>query len=129
MALLVFDILHLDGVWLLRTPLEKRRATLKKTLRPGDEVVVVPAIAGEGRALHDAVSAQGIAGVLARRRTSPYLPGVRSKLWRSIVAAEPGAAPAPQTAEPGDDATGGGTAPVLALFRRLPFDEDPEPGG
>ena len=89
-ALLVFDILHLDGVWLLRTPLEKRRATLKKALRPGDEVVVVPAIAGEGRALHDAVSAQGIAGVLARRRTSPYLPGVRSKLWRSIVASEPG---------------------------------------
>ena len=86
-ALLVFDILHLDGVWLLRTPLEKRRATLRKALRPGDEVVVVPAIAGEGRALHDAVSAQGIAGVLARRRTSPYLPGVRSKLWRSIVAA------------------------------------------
>ena len=29
-ALLVFDILHLDGVWLLRTPLEKRRATLQK---------------------------------------------------------------------------------------------------
>ena len=71
----MFDILHLDGVWLLRTPLEKRRATLKRVLRPGDEVVVVPAIAGEGRALHDAVSAQGIAGVLARRRTSPYLPG------------------------------------------------------
>jgi len=127
-ALLVFDILHLDGVWLLRTPLEKRRATLKRALRPGDEVVVVPAIAGEGRALHDAVSAQGIAGVLARRRTSPYLPGVRSKLWRSIVATEPGAAPAapsPEASEPTVD--GGGTAPVLALFRRLPFDDEPTP--
>ena len=129
-ALLVFDILHLDGVWLLRTPLEKRRATLRKVLRPGDEVVVVPAIAGEGRALHDAVSAQGIAGVLARRRTSPYLPGVRSRLWRSIVAAEPGSAPAApssETSEGGID--GGGTAPVLALFRRLPFDEDAESHG
>jgi bifunctional non-homologous end joining protein LigD len=125
-ALLVFDILHLDGVWLLRTPLEKRRATLKRALRPGDEVVVVPAIAGEGRALHDAVSAQGIAGVLARRRTSPYLPGVRSRLWRSIAAAEPGSAPAVQASEPSDLAIdGGGTAPVLALFRRLPFDEEP----
>ncbi|HEX5828934.1 MAG TPA: hypothetical protein VFY23_15525 [Candidatus Limnocylindrales bacterium] len=124
-ALLVFDILHLDGVWLLRTPLEKRRAALKRVLRPGDEVVVVPAIAGEGRALHAAVSAQGIAGVLARRRTSPYLPGVRSRLWRSIPASAPGAEAA--TAQ-GEGATsedgGGGTAPVLALFRRLPFEEE-----
>ena len=130
-ALLVFDILHLDGVWLLRTPLEKRRATLRKSLRPGDEVVVVPAIAGEGRALHDAVSAQGIAGVLARRRTSPYLPGVRSRLWRSIVASEPGAPGAPDAVPESapEDTAGGGTAPVLALFRRLPFDEDPDAEG
>jgi len=122
-ALLVFDVLHLDGVWLLRTPLEKRRATLRRILRPGDEVVVVPAIAGEGRALHEAVSAQGIAGVLARRRTSPYLPGVRSRLWRSIVATPAGAEPSPAAEDP-TDAGAGGTGPVLALFRRLPFDED-----
>jgi bifunctional non-homologous end joining protein LigD len=133
-ALLVFDILHLDGVWLLRTPLEKRRATLRKALRPGDEVLVVPAIAGEGRALHDAVSAQGIAGVLARRRTSPYLPGVRSRLWWSIAASEPGstAAPTPSSEGAADGTTDevrSGTAPVLALFRRLPFDDDqPEDG-
>jgi bifunctional non-homologous end joining protein LigD len=126
-ALLVFDILHLDGVWLLRTPLEKRRVQLKRVLRPGDEVVVVPAITGEGRALHDAVSAQGIAGVLARRRTSPYLPGVRSTLWRAIPAAAPGTAGAEaDDARAGDAGETGGTAPVLALFRRLPFDEEPE---
>ena len=96
-----------------RTPLEKRRAALRRVLRPGDEVVVVPAIAGEGRALHDAVSAQGIAGVLARRRTSPYLPGVRSKLWRSIVAGRAGRGagrPAPDAAPDGAP-DGGGTAP------------------
>jgi hypothetical protein len=95
---------------------------------------MVPAIAGEGRALYDAVVAQGIAGVLARRRTSPYLPGVRSALWRSIVAVAPGngdpaRSPADQPAgEPADHSTGeaaSGTAPVLALFRRLPFDDDP----
>jgi len=126
-ALLVFDVLHLDGVWLLRTPLEKRRAQLRRVLRPGDEVVVVPAIAGEGRALHDAVSAQGIAGILARRRTSPYLPGVRSRLWRSIAAAMPGDEPVVEPAPRDQAGAAGGTAPVLALFRRLPFDEDPGP--
>ncbi|MCJ7710418.1 MAG: hypothetical protein MUQ32_06245 [Chloroflexi bacterium] len=129
-AVLVFDLLHLDGRWLLNQPLEKRRDLLRRMLRPGDEVVMVPAIAGEGRALYGAVAAQGIAGILARRRTSPYLPGVRSALWRSIAVAAPGDAPGdgdlaqPSAEHPaGEDASG--TAPVLALFRRLPFDEDP----
>ncbi len=144
-AFLVFDLLHLDGRWLLGQALDKRRAALHRVLRPGDEVVVVPAITGEGRALHAAVSAQGIAGVLARRRTSPYLPGVRSTLWRSILATPPGESSAPEKAgAPGEGATGDepagdpaaasatGTAPVLAMFRRLPFPDEPSedgPGG
>ena len=124
-ALLVFDLLHLDGIWLLGRPLEKRQDALRKVLRPGDEVVMVPSIPGEGLALHEAVTAQGIAGVLARRRTSPYLPGVRSRLWQSITAGprDPGAVP-PES----DDATAASsTGPVLALFRRLPLGMD-EPG-
>jgi ATP-dependent DNA ligase len=131
-ALLVFDLLHVDGRWLLSMPLEKRRDQLRRVLRPGDEVVMVPAIAGDGRALYEAVVAQGIAGVLARRRTSPYLPGVRSALWRSILAVAPAAAPGDAAAEvdaaAGDDAgtPRTGTSPVLALFRRLPFAEDPD---
>ncbi len=128
-ALLVFDLLHLDGRWLLGQPLDRRRAALRRVLRPGDEVVVVPAIAAEGRALHAAVSAQGIAGVLARRRASPYLPGVRSRLWRSIPATPPGAARAEPSEETGDEPAGpvDGTAPVLAMFRRLPFADEDEP--
>lgn len=139
-ALLVFDLLHLDGRWLLGQALDKRRAALRKVLRPGDEVVVVPAITGEGRALHAAVSAQGIAGVLARRRSSPYLPGVHSRLWRSILASPPGESSAPDedgvTGEQAADGPGSepgasaatGTAPVLAMFRRLPFPEEPSEG-
>jgi bifunctional non-homologous end joining protein LigD len=123
-AFLVFDLLHLDGRWLLNQPLDKRRALLRQVLRPGDEVVVVPAIAGEGRALFDAVAAQGIAGVLARRRSSPYLPGVHSVLWQSIVAG-PKVEPPPAAAEAAVEPEAAATAPVLALFRRLPFDEEP----
>ena len=112
-AFLAFDLLHLDGRSLLTTPLVKRRETLRRVLRPGDEVVAVPAIATEGRALYAAVTAQGIAGMLARRRTSPYLPGVRSRLWRSIAAGPapepvPGADPADQPPMP--------TAPFLSAF-------------
>jgi bifunctional non-homologous end joining protein LigD len=121
-ALLVFDVLYVDGVWLLAKPLEKRRDALRKVLRPGDEMVIVPSIPGEGLALHEAVTTQGIAGVLARRRTSPYLPGVRSRLWQSITAGPhgEGSPPQPDGLEPATTSTG----PVLALFRRLPLGVD-----
>jgi hypothetical protein len=79
----------------------------------------VPAIATEGIALFEAAVAQGIAGILARQRSGPYLPGVRSRLWRFVAATPvPGA-----TAEVGD-APGPAAAPVLALISRLPLDED-----
>jgi len=122
-AYLAFDLLHLDGRSLLGVPLAKRRELLRRVLRPGDEVVAVPAISDEGRALFDAVAAQGIAGVMARQRTSPYLPGVRSRLWRFIAAGPPGGAVAGSAA---DDPPAPASAPVLALIRRLPLLEEDE---
>ena len=120
-AFLAFDLLHLDGRSLLSQPLVRRREALRRVLRPGDEVVAVPAIATEGIALFEAAMAQGIAGVLARQRSSPYLAGIRSRLWR-YMAATPGAK---ATAEIASDAeTGPGAtaaAPVLALISRLPL--------
>ena len=128
-AFLVSDLLHLDGRSLLGQPLERRRDQLRRVLRPGDEVLTVPAIPGEGRALFDAVTAQGLAGVLARHRSSPYLPGVRSRLWRFIPALEAtalGAVSAPDGSNPEGLAAGGRTAsaPVLAVIRRLPLGLD-----
>lgn len=126
-AYLAFDLLHLDGRSLLSLPLIRRRDMLRRVLRPGDEVVAVPAIAGEGRALFDAVAAQGIAGVMARQRTSPYLSGVRSRLWR-FVPASPRATKAQVRAEAASGvvegaAVGPANGPVIALIRRLPLPE------
>jgi bifunctional non-homologous end joining protein LigD len=124
-AFLAFDLLHLDGRSLLSAPLDRRREALRRVLRPGDEVVAVPAIAGEGRALYDAAATQGIAGIMARQRSSPYLPGVRSRLWRYTAVGSGAAAADRPTGEvdPAEPATS--TAPVVALIRRLPllFDE------
>ena len=124
-AFLAFDLLHLDGRSLLSQPLVRRREALRRVLRPGDEVVAVPAIATEGIALFEAAVAQGIAGILARQRASPYLPGVRSRLWR-FVAARPGveAAGSGMEDEMGSEAPSAAAAPVLALISRLPLDED-----
>ncbi|HET9435723.1 MAG TPA: hypothetical protein VFO50_02610 [Candidatus Limnocylindrales bacterium] len=145
-AFLAFDLLDLDGRPLLALPLERRREHLRRVLHPGDEVLAVPAIPGEGRALFEAVAAQGLAGILARQRSSPYLPGVRSRLWRFVAVAGGGsssgaasrggdrrAGPAGPGGSPAgeglDDALlGTGSAPVLALIRRLPLGlDDPVP--
>lgn len=129
-AFLAFDLIHLDGRPLLNKPLERRREDLRRVLRPGDEVLAVPAIVGEGRALFEAVAAQGLAGILARQRRSPYLPGVRSRLWRFIptgagVAGQIRAIEVDVLGDPGTGSAGDvGSAPVLALIRRLPLGLD-----
>jgi hypothetical protein len=55
---------------------------------------------------------------------------VRSSLWRSIAAVKGEPAPsgdAPSETEAETETAGSGTAPVLALFRRLPLlDDDPD---
>ena len=121
-AFLAFDLLHLDGRSLINQPLVRRREALRRVLRPGDEVVAVPAIATEGRALFDAIVAQGLAGMMARQRLGPYLPGVRSRLWRYIPA-DVDTVPADDLAEAPEETTSA-TAPVLAMLSRLPLEDE-----
>ena len=104
-SLLAFDLLHHDGTWLIgQTPRDPAHAApqggrRRRRRRRGAH--------GRGRG-HGALRGGLSPGDLGRARaarTSPYLPGVRSRLWRSIaarssdagadgVAPEPEAAPA-----------------------------------
>jgi len=136
LSYLAFDLLYLDGRSLLNVALDRRRQVLRQVLRPGDEAVAVPAINDEGRALFEAVSAQGLYGVRARQRASPYLPGVRSRLWRSVAIDGGQLAPSPNpSGSIGGMAAGQASdesieAPrserVLALIRRLPLEFEDE---
>lgn len=116
---LAFDLLYLDGRPLLAESLERRRALLGATIVPGTDVVALPSIVGEGLALYDAAVAQGIAGVMCRERRSPYLPGIRSRLWQFVSVATSASQAIPLPEAPAEEPT----APVLALIRRLPLDE------
>jgi bifunctional non-homologous end joining protein LigD len=136
LAYLAFDLLDLDGRPQLSLALSRRRELLRKVLRPGDELVAVPAIVEEGRALFAAVAAQGLAGIRARQASSPYLPGTRSRLWRSIAVApaKPGKGAARESdaagAAKGDRSEmlpAPSQAPVLALIARLPLGLEDEP--
>jgi ATP-dependent DNA ligase len=134
-AFLAFDALYQDGRPLLGQPLERRRAALRRILRPGEAAIAIPSIVGEGVALSAAVEEAGIAGVLARVRRGPYLPGIRSRLWRWVprgTSPEESPSTASGTADAGLEgdaqstdmsATMSTVPPVLALIRRLPIDD------
>jgi ATP-dependent DNA ligase len=118
-AVLAFDLLHLDGVWLVAWPLEKRLAALDRLLDPARSsgVVALPWVPGDGMSVHAAAGAGGLAGMLARRLSSPYLPGVRSRLWRFVPAGV-----APEAAAVSEREPAAPVAPLLAVIRRLPLD-------
>jgi bifunctional non-homologous end joining protein LigD len=134
LSYLAFDLLHLDGKSLLGLTLDKRRALLRQVLRPGDEVVAVPGIVTEGRALFEAVSGQGLFGVRARQRASPYLPGIRSRLWRSIEVDGGAASPVgggrltqvDALSVEADGERGERHERMLSLIRRLPLEFEDE---
>ena len=78
----VFDVLRHAGRSLLNKPCGRRRAVLDE-LGLTEQGVVVPDsfrdVAGE--LVLAAVARQGLEGVVAKRLTSPYQPGRRSRAW------------------------------------------------
>lgn len=82
---IVFDLLYLDGVDLTSRPLDERRALLQETIVPTDRISLSPVTEGDGVALGEAVAEQGLAGIVAKRRTSTYQPGATSREWLSVT--------------------------------------------
>jgi bifunctional non-homologous end joining protein LigD len=83
-AYVVFDLLRLDGHDLTPLPWHERRRLLEQIaddLPPGVEVARVY---DDGKELLGAVGAQGLEGVVAKRRDAPYLPGERSRRWIKV---------------------------------------------
>ena len=76
--LLVQDLLHLEGRPLTGRPYDERRAALEELALHGPHWQVPPVFPGAGQAVAETVRAQRLPGVLARRRESPYVAGVRS---------------------------------------------------
>jgi bifunctional non-homologous end joining protein LigD len=81
---LVFDVCHLAGKSLLRTPYADRRALLEGLGLDGPRWATPPAFEGDGAAALAASSSQGLEGVVAKRRDSVYEPGRRSRSWVKV---------------------------------------------
>jgi len=83
---LVFDLLYLDGTWLLDESWDVRRAALEGLALRGPHVAVPPAFRDtDGRTVLAAGRAQHLEGVVAKHRSAPYRPGARSQDWVKIT--------------------------------------------
>lgn len=79
-AYYAFDLLHLNGVDLTGSSLERRIAQLPALLR-GSGLLLSEPLAGTAAEIVDAVRRLGLEGVIAKRRDSRYHTGARSLDW------------------------------------------------
>ena len=80
----VFDVLYAGGRDLRAEPLEKRKEVLARIVRPRARDAVYSAhVVGKGTALFADAQARGLEGIVAKRRSSPYLEK-RTRDWLKI---------------------------------------------
>lgn len=81
---MIFDLLWLDDQDLRKVPIEERLRLLKSLLQSGPRWELVESRAGEGRRLFEAVRAEGLEGIVAKRLGSLYVPGKKSGAWIKV---------------------------------------------
>ena len=81
---MVFDLIYMDGRDLTGHPLQDRRRMLEEAVVPSEQIQISPAVGGDGVALFQAAAAQGLEGIMAKRLSSLYLPGARSRDWLKV---------------------------------------------
>jgi DNA ligase D-like protein (predicted ligase) len=85
-AYLAFDALYLEDKPLVRQPVSRRRARLKKAVEAGGHIFVPDHIEEDGVELFEACLERGLEGVVAKHKLSPYVPGQRSPFWLKVKA-------------------------------------------
>jgi bifunctional non-homologous end joining protein LigD len=83
---ILFDLLYHRGRSWMTEPWQRRRNLLADLYAEWAEptAMLSEAVVGQGRALYQAVLAQGFEGVMAKHLAAPYRPGRRSLAWRKI---------------------------------------------
>jgi len=82
----VFDLLELEGEPVIDRPLTERRALLEPLLDRRNAIVRLSEEFDDGGALYEAAREQGLEGIIAKRASSPYKPGQRTRDWLKVKA-------------------------------------------
>ena len=82
----IFDLLILKGRDVMREPLVKRRELLEEHVLPklAEPIRYSPVLEAKLEELIRSVKAQGLEGLVAKRRNSKYEPGQRSGAWQKM---------------------------------------------
>jgi DNA ligase D-like protein (predicted ligase)/DNA ligase D-like protein (predicted 3'-phosphoesterase) len=80
----VFDILEKDGKPLIDLPLIERKRILKESLKESKHVILSLFVEEKGEAYYEAALKKGVEGIIAKKKDSPYEPGIRSENWLKI---------------------------------------------
>lgn len=83
-AYMVFDVLFVDRTNLTSRSLEERRGVLEKLIVPSEQIQLSPVTREAGIALYGAAANAGLEGVMAKRASSTYSPGARSRDWLKV---------------------------------------------
>ena len=82
----VFDIMQSNSHNLIKEDLLKRKAILSKSIKNSSAVRLLPHISTKGKALFATAKRKGWEGIVAKKKHSHYLPGVRGRAWQKIKA-------------------------------------------
>jgi bifunctional non-homologous end joining protein LigD len=83
-AYIVFDLLYLDGEDLTGRPLVERRRQLEEIIVASERIQISPVTEADGSALFQAAAQQGLEGIMAKKGSSLYKPGARSRDWLKV---------------------------------------------
>ena len=79
----VFDLLYLDGNDLTQLPLYQRKELLE-SLTKENEIFLFSASFDDGKALYEKVLKDNLEGIVAKKKDSVYIPGVRGHDWLKV---------------------------------------------
>ena len=81
----VFDLLWYEGYSLMELTLEERRIKLQSIFSGDENMIRVSAeVDADGIELFDVAARMGLEGIIAKKKSSTYQPGVRTKEWLKI---------------------------------------------
>jgi len=82
--LVMFDLVFVNGEWIGRKPLNERLERLGASIEFEGRILRSEPVPTHGVALFEAARDRALEGVVAKRVSSPYLPGKRTKDWLKI---------------------------------------------